>query len=92
VVPLIYGQNIWDCWNPPGVVRWSAHQTRPSPGSASRTTRGERQHGLAFFRFDWEAAAKTDPVTAFSIVSHMRAPAPMIMAVEVLPATSTTGQ
>jgi hypothetical protein len=51
----------------------------------------DRQHGLAFFRFDWEAAAKTDPVTAFSVISHMRAPAPMIMAVEVLPPTTPTG-
>jgi WD40 repeat protein/tRNA A-37 threonylcarbamoyl transferase component Bud32 len=90
IVPLIYGQNIWDCWNPPG------GQVERAPDNAiawlgiTDYTR-DRQHGLAFFRFDWEAAAKTDPVTAFSVISNMRAPAPMIMAVEVLPPTTPTG-
>lgn len=87
VVPLIYGQNIWDCWNPPGGQVERAPDHAISWLGITDYTR-QRQHGLAFFRFDWEAPNKTDPVTAFSIISHMRAPAPMIMAAEVLPPTT----
>ncbi len=86
VVPLIYGQNIWDCWNPPGGQVERAPDEAISWLGITDYTR-KRQHGLAFFRFDWEVNTSSDPVTAFSIVSHMRAPAPMIMAAEVLPPT-----
>jgi class 3 adenylate cyclase/WD40 repeat protein/tRNA A-37 threonylcarbamoyl transferase component Bud32 len=91
VVPLIYGQNIWDCWNPPGGQVERAPDEAISWLGISDYTR-KRRHGLAFFRFDWESSSSSDPVTAFSIVSHMRAPAPMIMAAEVLPPTNSASQ
>ncbi len=84
VIPLIYGKNVWDCWNPPaGMVARAPDDVIAWHGYSEYTI--QKEHGLAFFRLDWRGARDADPVVAFSIISHMRVPAPMVMAVEVLP-------
>ncbi len=91
IVPLIYGRNIWDCW-----YRLNGPQrglTDPPPADKI-AWRGKspytesRSHELAFYRLEWEASGSAESVTSFSIISHMRAPAPMVMAAEVLPPMS----
>ena len=83
-IPLIYGRNVWDWWVPSG-----GHVTEAP--AAAVAWRGDNpnaqhyQHGLALYRLAWEASAGPAPVTAVSLVSHLRRPAPMLMSVEATP-------
>jgi class 3 adenylate cyclase/WD40 repeat protein len=77
-IPLVYGRNVWDWWSP------AAGHVSDAPPEAI-AWRGENQHAsnnqktLALFRIGWEDDG--EPVIAASVISHMRMPAPTIMAI-----------
>ena len=43
------------------------------------------QHELTLYRLAWAAGPGQAPVSAVSLISHLRRPAPMLMAVEPAP-------
>jgi hypothetical protein len=86
-IPLVYGRNIWDWWAPavgnvvdppPEAVAWRGENQLSSENG--RTT--------IISRLTWETPPQEDPVTAIAFVSHMRKPAPFVVAVDGRPLTT----
>ena len=83
-IPLIYGRNVWDWWVPSG-----GHISEAP--AAAVAWRGDNpsaqyyQHSLALYRLAWEAGAGQAPVAAVSLVSHLRRPAPLLLAADAQP-------
>ena len=84
-IPLIYGTNVWDWWVP-------SSDPVPAPPEELVAWRGSNpkaqkmNHSLALYRLEWKAGADDADVTAFSVTSTLRKPAPMVLAAEVVPA------
>ncbi len=77
-IPLAYGRNIWDWWSP--AVGWVTDATPEVVAWRGMNEHAEKkQKSLALFRIPW-GEQDGQPVVAASIVSHLRAPAPMLMA------------
>jgi hypothetical protein len=81
-IPLVYGQNIWDWWVP-------AAGNVPDAPPAAVAWRGETPHSrsqgktASLFRLVWQAEAEGPAVVAASLVSQMRRPAPLLLAITV---------
>ena len=83
-IPLIYGRNVWDWWVPSGGHIAEA----PAAAVAWRGDNPNAQyyeHGLALYRLAWKAGPGQAPIAAVSLVTHLRRPAPMLMAAEAQP-------
>ena len=83
-IPLIYGRNVWDWWVPSG------GEVTEAPDSAvawrgSNPSAQYYRHELALYRLAWAAGPGQAPVSAVSLISHLRRPAPLLMAVEPVP-------
>ena len=83
-IPLIYGRNVWDWWVP-------MDENAASPPATARAWDGSNpnanfyRHSLALYRITWSAADGEPPAAAVSIVSNLRRPAPLLMAVDSRP-------
>ena len=83
-IPLIYGRNVWDWWVPSGGEVTEA----PDSAVAWRGSNPSAQfyrHELTLYRLAWAAGPGQAPVSAVSLISHLRRPAPLLMAVEPVP-------
>ena len=83
-IPLIYGRNVWDWWVPSG------GEVTEAPDSAvawrgSNPSAQYYRHELTLYRLAWAAGPGQAPVSAVSLISHLRRPAPLLMAVEPAP-------
>jgi hypothetical protein len=95
-VPLLYGRNVWDWWLPaaggvqqptPEVMAWAGQ----NPNAQFRN------HSLGLYRVDWESVPSAEkaaqrPIVAISFVSHLRQPAPMLLAAEAQETKTETAE
>ncbi len=82
-IPLIYGRNVWDWWTPSsGHLKEATDEAIAWTGENPNAT--YNRHGLKLYRIRWEAGPGEPAVVAISIASHLRRPAPMLMAAEVV--------
>ena len=82
-IPLIYGRNVWDWWTPSsGYIKEAPDEAVAWTGDNPNAT--YHRHKLKLYRIEWEAGPGEAPVVALSIASHLRRPAPMLMAAEVV--------